>query len=293
MEENQIKKIAICGSPDFAKPFFEEFLKSKNYKIEFAITQTSKAQNRGKNIKQTSISLFANKHNIQCFEVESTKNKNDELIEKLKEIDCVILFAFGKIIPNTWLNLPKFGWLNIHPSKLPILRGPSPIQYTILQQHKKSAITLMKMDEKMDEGNIIAQKEFIINENHSKNIIMQELTIFGPKWILEQTTNFLNGKIFAKKQIGKSTYSQLIKKADYIITNETPIEIICKIRAFGFVYLDFNKEIIKCYLAKIANENSLINIQGIEPIFLQKQGKKTIHIKQFMNGLKSNKNNKI
>ncbi len=289
------EKIILCSSAEFAIPFFEKIKCDDFFEITAVITQIPKKQDRNLAFKETEISAWAKKNNLKCLEIENFKNtsenfsKLNELKLLLKESSTVLLFAFGKLVPSELLDLPKNGWVNIHPSKLPLLRGPSPIQYAILNEHKKSALTLMQMNEKMDEGNIIACQDFKINENHNFKQIILELTSWGPEFILKNLKLFLKNKItpFEQDKNINPTYSSLIKKEDYYINTENPEKIINKIKAFGFVYIKIQEIWIKCFCAKIANKESLLNINGIEPIYLQKPGKKIMHKKHFLNGMKN------
>jgi len=283
-----MKKIALCGTPEFVIKFFDQIKSSKRYSIEFCITQNAKQKGRGKSIQKSPVAVWAKKHNIKYFEVEKTSDKNDMLIEELKKLDCVLLFAFGKIIPKSWLELPKNGWLNIHPSNLPQLRGPSPIQYAFLNQLKETAVTLMCIDAKMDEGDIIAQKTIKITENHTANSLLFEICMKTPKWIEEKIYQFLSGKITSVPQQKDATYSKMIKKEDHIIKDASAQEIIAKIKGLGFVYLNINDVQVKCSCADLSNNNSLFIINGITPIYVQAPGKKIMYIKNFLNGMKIN-----
>lgn len=289
-----MKKIAVCGTPDFCLPFFNKILSNKEIKIHFAITQPPKKSKRGQKMTRSPVAEWAFQNKIASYEIDKIKNfeKNEELEAKLAEIDTILLFAFGKIIPKKWLDLPKYGWLNIHPSRLPEWRGPAPIQYTLLNRQKSSALTLMLMDEKMDEGPIIAQRAFKINENHNKNTIMRELCFWGPAWVEENLLNFLQIPK-TQKQSGTATYSSLIKKEDLTISSNNSIkECISKIKSFGYIKFDHPKfGPLKCFLAEENSEKrSEIEIElkdgFLKPIYLQKPNKKIMHYKVFLRGNK-------
>lgn len=288
-------KIGICGTPELSINFFEAIRKSEKFEIAFTITQEAKMRDRGKKIQKTSVAIWSEKYQIPCYEIckiRDLEEKTREEIERnLKNIEAMILFAFGQIIPKKWLDFPKKGWLNIHPSKLPQLRGASPIQYTILNNYKQSALTLMIMDDKMDEGNLIAQKNFEVEKDDTSETLIKKINEFGPTWIVEKADEYLLGKIEATKQEGEATYSKLIKKEDSKITQESADEIINKIRAFGFVYLKFADPKIgevKCFEASKNLIGALLVFEEkIAPIYIQVPGKKIVHVKDFMNGIKN------
>lgn len=286
------KKIAICGSPSFSIPFFQELKEDPEVEIVFGLTQNGKAKNRGKKIEKTKVAQWCIENEIECIEIESIKRmpleEKEEVEKKLSELDSVLLFAFGQIIPQKWLNLPKNGWLNIHPSDLPKLRGPSPIQYTILEGSKQSAITLMEIDSKMDEGNIISKLNFEINEEETFEDLVEKICKIGPNWILKKIKEYLNKEIKSYKQEGEATYSKLIKKSDYIL-KEKGKEALRKIRALGYVKIERENDTIKCYKAKLKDKESKIEFNEIEPLILQLPGKNKVNQKEYLNGLKNQK----
>ncbi|WP_342262127.1 methionyl-tRNA formyltransferase [Alphaproteobacteria bacterium endosymbiont of Tiliacea citrago] len=271
--------IVLIGTPKFVIPFFEEILNDKNFNIVSIITRAAKEK-----LKVSDISIWGKKKQLKVIESKNF-NKDQEVMEVLQKADVALVFAFGKIISKNMLSLPKNGFLNIHPSKLPDLRGPSPLQTAILKGYKTSALTLMKMNEKMDEGDIISQKEFNINNNHNINVVMQKLGFWGPKWISEEIMKFLKNPILKKQDETKATYCYLTKNEDYFITNENADEILRKIRALGYVFLSVNGINIKCFLAKKETSDFMLN--QVSPVFLQFPGKKIMHVRNFLNGYKN------
>lgn len=293
MIQNSYKKeqlqIGLCGSPEFVCPFFEEA--KKHFKINFVITQAAKPKNRGQKTEPSSVAQWAHKNNIKCFEIDKIIRFDDDilLLEKsLKEVECVLLFAFGKIIPASWLDMPKFGWLNIHPSRLPALRGASPLQYAILQGLETSALTLMKMDAGMDTGDIVAQKDFSINKHDTTASLLNQLSIWGPSWVINNMYDYMRGKIQPIKQHGEATYSRLIKKSDYILNlEETSEDVRSKTRAFGYIYSPMHD--IKIFACEVNSDKEFqikLNQGNISPIYVQRPGRKMMHIRNFLNGFK-------
>jgi len=298
-----MRKIAVCGSPDFVVPFFDFIAKmSKNadpfasvtnsakmagFEVVCAITQVAKKANRMKT-EPTAVAKWAEKNSILCFEIDKIKEADHSHLEAiLAGLDCVLIFAFGKIIPQKWLDLPKFGWLNIHPSKLPEFRGPTPIQAAILAGYTRSALSLMKINARMDEGNLIAQREFEILPDDTIFLLMEKLQTWGPSWVAAKMADFLDGKLQDYLQSGQASYCHLISKSNYVVTNESAEQILAKIRAFGFVFLEIGGERVKCFAAKMAGDTSELNVQGVQPTILQRPGKKVVDLKAFLNGMKS------
>ena len=297
-----MKRIALCGTPEFACKFFDAVDNSRDYVVEFVITQCAKKKDRGYALAESAVATWARERKIECFEIDKIQGgqsyDKQDLEVKLVQVDCVLLFAFGKIIPLNWLQLPRMGWLNIHPSKLPLQRGPSPIQYSLLNGLKESALTLMLMDESMDTGNIIAQLPFDIREHHNATTLMREICVFGPAWVLENMKKYLDGKIFPTAQQGQATYSKLITKEDYVVqATDTMNSVRAKIKAFGYVY--FSQLELKCFACEFiscceAEGDGVFKIDvadgAIVPIYVQKDGKKIMHIRNYINGLRGQKN---
>jgi len=281
-----MRRVALCGTPEFVCKFFEAVYESKDYVVDFVITQSAKKKNRGHDVVQSDVARWAAQKGLRCFEIDKIKNEDhSELEQLLASIDCVLLFAFGKIIPSKWLVLPSMGWLNIHPSSLPLLRGPSPIQYTLLQGMKESALTLMLMDEGMDTGAIIAQHPFAVRENHTSTTLMREICAWGPGWVVQKMNAYLNNEIMPMAQVGEATYSKLINKEDHVVQQSDCVaNVLAKIKALGYVYYDD----LKIFAARVAEADSVFKIAfadgEIAPIFLQKPGKRVMHVRVYANG---------
>lgn len=266
------KKIAVCGVPEFAVTFFEELRKDDRFEIEFVIYKEAKKFDRKKNLILTPVEIWGTQNKIKCIEFNELKNN----AEILKSIDCVLLFSFGKIISKTMLELPKFGWLNLHPSDLPKYRGPSPIQFSIINNEKISCLTLMKMNEKMDEGDIIDKKFFEITENDTFDSIILKIQNFKAH-VNNKIYEYLAGKIQPTKQIGEPTYSKMIEKEMHFEEND---ELkLNKMRALGFVYINYDGQLLKCFEAKIENDK-------FSPKIVQPMNKNKMTFKDFLNGIK-------
>ena len=209
---------------------------------------------------------------------------------KAKELkpDFIIVASYGKIIPKEILEIPKYGCLNIHPSLLPKYRGPSPIQTTILNGDKKTGVTIILMDKKIDHGPIIAQQEWEmpINKIRYKEL-NKELAELGVKLLIETIPKWIKGKIETKTQDeSKATYTKILKREDGKINWSKPgREIERQIRAFNpwpgaFTFIKHKDKTlrIKVLEADISKENKLI-IKKLQP-----EGKKAMTFEEFKRG---------
>lgn len=239
--------IIFWGTPEFALPTLDALVKN-GYEISAVITNPDKPVGRKQIFTPPPVKVYAEKHKIPVFQPVKL---NEEFQKEIPDADIYIIAAYGKIIPKSILDVPKFGVLNVHPSLLPRWRGPSPIQYTILNDDVKTGVTIMKTDERMDHGPILAQQELgiynfpargearprrkfpISKTNYTE--IHDQLAKLGAELLLETLPKWLAGKITPIPQDdSKATYSKILKKDDGRIDWEKPAENIERmIRAFN------------------------------------------------------------
>src|SRR3989338_1004862 len=148
VKEND-KKVSILfwGTPEFSIPAFEALIKG-GYKIAAVITNPDEPKGRAQELTPPPIKVAAGRHDILVLQPEKLEIKNFK--SEIPEADLYIVAAYGKIISKEILELPRYGVLNIHPSLLPRWRGPSPIQYAILNGDKEAGVTIIQIDELMD-----------------------------------------------------------------------------------------------------------------------------------------------
>ena len=210
-------KIGFMGTPSFAVPILNSLIKD-NYYIEFVYTQSGRPAGRG-----------LRKKNSEIYEVAKTKNINIRVPEKLdheeinfisnKEIDIIIVAAYGLILPERILKIPKYGCLNVHASLLPKWRGAAPIQRSIMAGDKKTGISYMLMDKGLDTGPVILQKETEIGENDNLLKVHDSLSLIASQTISETILKFIEGKLATKEQ-----NDDIASYADKIEKHETKID---------------------------------------------------------------------
>ena len=233
MSENKNEsRIIFMGTPEFSEEILTSLLDA-NYNIVAVFTQADKKVGRKQTLEKSPVKLVAEKNDLPVF----TPKKLDEVaaaeIENLKA-DLIILVAYGKILPQTVLNTPKLGAINIHPSLLPKFRGPSPIQNALLAGEKITGTTIMLMDAGIDTGDILRQKEIEITSDETYAELAQKLAKFSAQLLLETLSDFLAGKVVPQKQEdAQVSYCQLIKKTDgQIDWHDCAETIYNKYRAF-------------------------------------------------------------
>lgn len=209
-------KIAYFGSPIISATLLERLI-SKGIKPDLIVTQKDKPVGKKLEITPTAVKKVARVHNIKIFDKSINKNSEGELIQNIREegIELCILFAFGKIISSKLLNSVKYGFWNVHPSLLPKYRGPAPIIYPMLLGEEKTGTTLMQMNDKLDEGDVIVQNNIEINTNEKIKDLEKKIVDISCKQILSSINNLKKGKVYSEKQKhANATYTRLISKND-------------------------------------------------------------------------------
>jgi methionyl-tRNA formyltransferase len=171
-------KLAYFGSPDFAADFLKKILldKSLPVAVKLVVTQPDSPVGRKQILTPTPVKKMAEKYKGS----EDTDFSDFSISEKsrieLTNIDLALVYAFGELIPKEILNLPKFGFWNIHPSLLPKYRGTSPVATALINGNKKTGVTIIKMDEEIDHGPMIAQESLTIDQDDKRPDLEKKLT---------------------------------------------------------------------------------------------------------------------
>jgi methionyl-tRNA formyltransferase len=310
-------KTILMGTPEFAENIFRLFYNALKDKFEIiaVITAEDKPVGRKQILALSPVKKWALENNLPILQPD--KIRKPGWVEKIKELnpELIILTAFGQIIPQEILDMPKHGALNIHPSLLPKYRGASPIQSVILNGETETGVCLMIMDAEMDHGEIISNLQFSISNKPNYTELAKELSDLGAELLIKALPDYVDGKIKPRKQEhNRATFCKIIKKENGKIDwNKSAEEIERQIRAFQEwpeTYTDFKGKILKILEADTINkktpsttlgvnykigevfldENKNLCVQTGNGILILKQvqleGKKPITAKEFLNGHK-------
>ncbi|MCK5080619.1 MAG: methionyl-tRNA formyltransferase [Candidatus Moranbacteria bacterium] len=301
-------RIIFMGTSFFAKELLKNLIEN-NTKIELVITQPDKPAGRKKELKPSEVKILAQKNNLK---LEQFTKLDAKALEKIKLIkpDLVIVAAYGMIIPSEMLTQPQYGFINIHTSLLPELRGSSPIQTSLRQGLKETGITIMKMDSGIDSGEIISQAPVTIDPQDTYPILEKKLTTTTNQVLIKTLDEYLEKKIIPQSQNSdQATYTRIIKKQDGKIDwSETSEKIYNQFRAFYnwpqvHTFWNRNGKHQKLTLTEIAQTDQIAKNKQIGEVYqkddrvlvktdqgsiilkkVQLEGKNNLTIKDFLNG---------
>lgn len=221
--DNSQPRIVFFGTPDFAVPSLEALIEA-GYTPELVITNPDEPAGRKQIITPPPIKICAERHQIPVLQPIHLIHE----MEKIPDADLFIVVAFGTIIPQELINKPRLGTLNIHPSLLPHLRGPSPIQSAILSGDTETGATLMKIDELMDHGPIVSKNKFsLLERKWTSPELHDALANLGAHMLIDALPKWLAGTTTTTPQDDlRATYCKLIKKDHGRINWSRPAEDI-------------------------------------------------------------------
>ena len=297
--------IVFMGTPEFSVPTLDLLVKNK-YNVVKVYTQPPKKSKRGQKINSSPIEEYCKKNKISFRNPEILNTQEELKIFKELSANLIIVVAYGKIIPKNFLNLVKFGFINIHASLLPKWRGAAPIQRAIMNRDKKIGVSIMKIEEKLDSGPILASKEFELDKNENHGEIEKKLSLEGANLLIESLKSIKNGNSkFVDQDASKATYAKKIDKNETKINwNKDANKVLAHIHGLSpnpGAWFEFDKERFKVLKAKVSSENGKsghviednltvgCETRAIQILELQRQGKKKQTTKEFLLGKKITK----
>ena len=207
-------KIVFMGTPDFAVPSLKALLEA-GHKIQAVFCQPDKPKGRGMKLVAPPVKNVASENNIPVYQPVSLKNGGEEYIESLEKLapDCIVVAAYGKILPKSVLDIPKYGCVNVHGSLLPKYRGAGPIQWAVLNDEKTTGITTMLMGEGLDTGDMLLKCETEIGENETAAELFDRLAVMGADLIVETLDKLEKGEVIPEPQNEEeATYAPILTK---------------------------------------------------------------------------------
>ena len=254
------RRILFAGTPDFALASLRALCDSGVTPLA-VFTQPDRPAGRGRKLKASPVKEFALSKKIAVHQPETLKDT--DVVKEISGLkaDLMIVAAYGLILPQAILDLPKHGCLNVHASLLPRWRGAAPIQAAILAGDEETGISLMQMTAGLDSGPVFAQQAVRIGDTESAGELLDRLALLGAEMLCELLPDILDGKLEAKPQEENSvTYAGKIRKSDAAMNwRKSATELLREVRAYKPVpgaFFDFDGEQIKCWAAEIADGQS-------------------------------------
>ena len=297
-------RIVFMGTPDFALPSLRALLASK-HEVVATYTAPPRPANRGKKVSCSPVHVVAEQAGVPVFTPSSLRAEQERAEFAALNADIAVVVAYGLLLPDSILNAPKYGCLNIHPSDLPRWRGAAPIQRSIMAGDDKTAICIMQMDSGLDTGAVWRRVELNVPYGITAPEWEAELAVKSSEFLLDVLVQIEAGQGAPIPQATDGvTYAHKIDKSEYALKFDVPaaqiLHHIHGVSPYGYVMLDGERiRIIKAKLAEGVNDaeagqiiNSQFHIQcndgnAVAPIILQREGKKPVDINDFLNGLKA------
>lgn len=299
-------RIVFMGTPEFAVPCLERLV-SDGHEVVGVFTQPDKPKGRGHKMQFPPVKEKAVEYNIPVFQPQ--KMRDGTAYSVLKELDpeLIIVVAYGKIIPQDILDLPKYGCVNIHASLLPRYRGAAPIQWCVLNGEKKSGVTSMQMDAGLDTGDMLIKAETDIDENMTAGELHDKLSVLGAEVMSQTIKKIVDGTLEKTKQDDSlSNYAPMLSKELCPIDWTKPAEKIHdQIRGLSpwpVATASLNGEIYKLHKSEKAGKTKgvpgeIVSVDGgltvscgdgnsIHILTVQAPGKKAMSCADFLRGHK-------
>lgn len=303
--------IIFMGTPDFSVPSLEKLI--ENFDVSLVVTNPDRKRGRGKKLSFSPVKEAALKHGIEVYQPEKLR-KNEECINKIKELkpDAIVIVAFGQIITQSIIDIPKYGCINLHASLLPKYRGAAPINWAIINGEKKTGSTTMLINAGIDTGDMLLQKETEISDDMTFGELYDKLKNEGADLLVETIKGLEENRIKPLKQDDSlSNYAPMIDKSTGKIDwSKSAHEINNLIRGLNpkpGAYASYKDTAFKIFKAKVIDEEhdykpgyvieadkdgiKIAAGKGILDILvLQLPGKNKMEVKEFIKGHKIDQN---
>lgn len=304
-------KVVFLGTPEFAKTALEAIHQS-HHEVVGVVTVADKASGRGQKINQSPVKIFAVENNLPVFQPE--KLRNPKFLEELKKLDAdVFVVVAFRMMPKVLFEMPRMGTFNLHASLLPDYRGAAPINYAVINGEEKTGATTFFINEKIDEGNILLQKEISVLENENAGSLHDRLMEMGSKLVVKTLDGLAENTIIEKpqpevehpknafkifKEDTRIDWTKNSKEVHQFILGMSPYPA-----AFTTLKIGEDEKGLKIYNGKFEvsehgkpvgsleiskNDFKIYTKDGIYfPLELQLEGKKRMNIKDFLNGFRN------
>lgn len=252
-------KIVFMGTPDFSVETLKQIL-AAGHEVSLVVTQPDRPRGRGKKPSFSPVKEYATEQNIPCFQPEKIRDESCMEILQKEQADIFVVVAFGQILPQRILDIPKYGCMNVHASLLPKYRGAAPIQWSVINGDAETGVTTMRMDAGMDTGDILLQERIAIAPDETGGSLFDKLAVAGGALCVKTLAQIADGTIESIPQDHEAaTYTRMISKQDGEIDFTLPAERIeCLIRGMNpwpSAYTRIGNKMLKIWEADVIAQN--------------------------------------
>ncbi|WP_342636779.1 MULTISPECIES: methionyl-tRNA formyltransferase [Eubacterium] len=256
--DNKDIKVVYMGTPEFAVNALRR-IHEEGYDIIGCFTQPDKQKGRSSKLIAPPVKVCAEEFGIPVFQPE--KIREEEYVEKLRSLnpDVIVVAAFGQILPESILNIPKYGCINIHASLLPKYRGAAPIEWAVIDGEKETGVTTMYMEKGLDTGDMIEKAVTEIGADETAEELRSRLADMGAELIISTLKNVISGNCSREKQDdSKSNYAVMLKKEMGKVDWNDPADkierLIRGLQPWPVVYATLNDKNLKIYAASVEGD---------------------------------------
>lgn len=253
--------IVFMGTPDFALETLKQ-IHNGGHNILAVVCQPDKQVGRGMKVQMPPTKEYALANNIDVLQPEKIRN-NEEFLEKIKSLkpDIIVVVAYGKILPQELLDIPKYGSMNVHGSLLPKYRGAAPIQWAIINGDETTGVTTMKMDAGMDTGDMYLTSEIPIEKDDTYGTLYEKLKLLGARLAVKTLDDILDGTIKPKKQGDDFTTAPMIfkenTKIDFYKSAYSAVNLIRGVNPAPGAWFVYEDKVFKVWKAEELSEDYL------------------------------------
>lgn len=253
-------KVIFAGTPEFAAQALEALIHS-SHRVVAVYTQPDRPSGRGLKVKASAVKQLAHDYQLPVYQPKSLKDEHEQAALKVFAADVMVVAAYGLLLPAALLKMMPYGCINIHPSLLPRWRGAAPIQRTIFSGDTITGVTIMQMDQGLDTGPILLQKQYVLEPDETSQSLHDRLSQLGAQALVHTLDCLEQGKIRPQAQDSDlATYAHKISKEEALIDwQQSAVNLECMIRAFNpwpIAHTSWQGENLRIWKAKALNENS-------------------------------------
>ncbi len=255
-------KIVFMGTPEIAVPCLENLIE-ENHEIIGVVTRTDKPKGRGKKLAMPPVKEIAVKNDINVYQPK--RARDEDFINEIRVLspDLIIVVAYGQILPKEILEIPKYGCVNVHVSLLPKYRGSAPINWVIINGEEKTGVSTMYMDEGLDTGDIILQKEINLNDEITAGELHDKIMYMGAD-LLKDTVNMIeSGNAPRTKQVdSESSYAPIMDKSlgkiDFSKSAKEIHNLVRGVNPWPSAHTNYDGETMKVWKTKMPNKKRVL-----------------------------------